>query len=124
LFAGQTVTSDNDNDGLAALVEYALGGSSTNNDRGLLPIMDRTNGRLQLTAVVRTNDDLLIPEVQSSLSLSSTGEWSTNGINFTNHSETTNSVPEGFVRRTYWIEHGTNNRMFMRMRFTLNPTNQ
>ena len=124
LFAGQAVTSDLDNDGLAALVEYALGGSSTNNDRGLLPIMDRTNGRLQLTAVIRTNDDLLIPEVESSLNLSSTGEWTSNGINFTNHSETTNSVPAGFVRRTYWIEHGTNNRMFMRMRFTLNPTNR
>ena len=58
-FPGQAVDSDNDHDGIAALAEYGLGGSSSGDDSALLPKATRDGSLLKITAVVRANDPAL-----------------------------------------------------------------
>ena len=120
LFPEQPATSDIDADSIPALMEYGLGGGTSSDDHDLLPLMELSNGRLQLTAVIRTNDPRLAPSVQTSGNLLSASNWTTAGVNFTNHTDRT-GVPDGFVRRTYWTEPGDSSNSFIRLRFTLQP---
>ena len=60
LFGGQTANSDANGDGVPALAEYALGGSTNSNNLGILPSLSTNTNRLfTLTAIVRTNDPKL-----------------------------------------------------------------
>ena len=117
LFNGATGDSDDDGDGIPALMEYALGGSIGTDDQSKLPEISTTNGNLTLTAVVRTNDPTLTIEPIRSTNLA-TGAfgWFTNGTTQTN-SPITNGVPEGFQRRIYSTSMTNENRGFLRLRF-------
>jgi len=125
LWGGQTANSDANGDGVTALVEYALGGTSGSNNRHVLPTFDtsnsvvgtNTNRILTLTALVRTNDSKLSVSPQFSATLAS-NSWSSN--NFTTH-ETTAGVTNGFVRRTYTYDATTNPRAFLRLFITNSP---
>ena len=116
-WAGQTATSDANGDGVPALAEYALGGIAGSNNLGVLPQVTRSNTTLTLSALVRTNDPKLsvFPQAASSLG---TNAWSSGGFT-TNIS--TNGVPNGFERRTYIYDAGTNPRTFLRLFITNAP---
>jgi hypothetical protein len=119
LFPGQDPNSDNDGDGVPALAEYALNGSTDSNDAGKMPQIDGSS-LLTISAVVRTNDPRLTVDAVTSSDLSA--GWSGPIVAGTPHSNT-NGVPVGFQRRLYFIDGSTNNHRFIRMRFTLQPPN-
>jgi hypothetical protein len=115
LFSGQAPTSDLDNDGIPALVEFALGGSSGANDTALLPQLSRDGNNLKLTAVVRSSGSTVT--AQSSTNLG--GAWST-GIAGTDDSNQ-DSVATGFKRRVFTFDATTNPRAFMRLHVQKSP---
>ncbi len=107
-------TSDSDGDGLPALLEYALGGSTNSNDQALLPQATLSGSILRMTAVVRTNDANLIIQPEASTDLITS--WFSNNITTNTNDQT--SVPVGFQRREYGFDAGTNSRAFLRLRIT------
>ncbi|MFM8231931.1 MAG: hypothetical protein ACKOAL_11990, partial [Chthoniobacterales bacterium] len=118
-FPGQSATSDIDSDGVPALTEYGIGGTSSGNDQALMPYLE-PGSRLSLTAVVRTNDPRLSAQAQSSTNLA-TG-WS--GTPLTGEAHTNQAgVTAGFQRRIFSIDASSNAQTFLRLRFTLQPTN-
>jgi hypothetical protein len=118
-FPGQSATSDVDFDGIPALTEYGIGGTSSSNDQALMPYLE-PGSRLSLTAVVRTNDQRLSSHVQTSTNISS--GWSGTPLSGTPHPNQV-GVSAGFERRIYTINASSNAQTFMRLRFTLQPTN-
>jgi hypothetical protein len=120
LFPGQSATSDNDNDGIPALTEYGIGGTSSSNDQALMPYLE-PGSRLSLVAVVRTNDQRLSEQVQTSTNLA-TG-WSGTPLTGKPHTNQ-NGVSTNFQRRIYTIDASSNAQTFMRLRFTLEPLPQ
>jgi len=125
-FGTNLPNSDTNGDGVMALTEYALGGTSGSNNRHVLPTFDtsnsvvggNTNRVLSLTALVRTNDPKLTVSPQFSTTLA-TNSWSSN--NFTTH-ETTAGVTNGFVRRTFTYTNTNNDpRAFLRLFITNAP---
>lgn len=117
LFPGQDPLSDIDHDGVSALAEYGLGGSSSGNDRGLLPKIT-AGSKLTITAVVRTNDPRLTVMAQTSNNLGAS--WSGTTIPGT-RDENQNEVAAGFERRIYTIDASAESKTFIRLRFTLAP---
>ena len=117
LWGNQTPASDANGDGVPALVEYALGGNPNSNNLGVLPQMNQSNNILTLSVLVRTNDPKLSVLPQASTDLG-TGGWSSN--RFTTNTSTA-GVPEGYVRRTYIYDVGTNPRAFLRLFITNAP---
>ena len=118
-FPGQSATSDIDSDGIPALTEYGIGGTSSSNDQALMPYLE-PGSRLSLTAVVRTNDPRLSAQAQVSTNLA-TG-WS--GTPLTGEPHTNQAgVMAGFQRRIFSINASSNAQTFLRLRFTLQPTN-
>jgi hypothetical protein len=109
LFPGQDPNSDIDNDGIPALVEFALGGSSSGNDASLLPQLIRDGNSLKLTAIVRNTGSVVT--AQSSTNLG--GAWST-GIEGTDDPNQ-DGVATGFKRRVFTFDATTNPRAFMRL---------
>ena len=66
-------TSDSDNDGVMALLEYAFGGTGSRNDQDRMPVSSFTNNELSLTYLARTDDTSLsiLPEVSTDLASNS-----------------------------------------------------
>ncbi|MFM8683831.1 MAG: hypothetical protein ACKOEG_08655, partial [Chthoniobacterales bacterium] len=114
----QSATSDVDSDGIPALTEYGIGGTSSGNDQALMPYLE-PGSRLSLTAVVRTNDPRLSAQAQSSTNLA-TG-WSGTPLTGTPHTNQA-GVTAGFQRRIFSIDASSNAQTFLRLRFTLHPT--
>jgi hypothetical protein len=119
LFPGQAADSDVDGDGVPALAEYALNGSTNSNDIGKLPQIE-DGAVLAISAVVRTNDARLTTDAVTSANLS--GGWNGPVVEGTVHSDQS-GVTNGFQRRRYFIDGSTNNQSFIRMRFRLSPAN-
>jgi hypothetical protein len=119
MFPGQSATSDLDSDGIPALTEYGIGGTSSGNDQALMPYLE-PGSRLSLTAVVRTNDPRLSAQAQVSTNLA-TG-WSGTPLTGTPHANQA-GVTAGFQRRIFSIDASSNAQTFLRLRFTLQPTN-
>jgi hypothetical protein len=115
LFGNQTATSDVDNDGVPALVEFALGGASNANDAAKLPQPVRDGNNLKLTAVVR--DVGVVVTAQSSTSLG--GAWTT-GIAGDEDSDQS-GVASGFKRKVFTFDATTNTRAFMRLHVQKSP---
>jgi hypothetical protein len=115
LFGNQTATSDVDNDGIPALVEFALGGASNANDAAKLPQPVRDGNNLKLTAVVR--DVGVVVTAQSSTSLG--GAWTT-GIAGDEDSDQS-GVASGFKRKVFTFDATTNTRAFMRLHVQKSP---
>jgi glycosidase len=111
LFPGQSATSDIDQDGVPALVEFALGGSSNANDAGLLPRAARDGSNLSLTAVVRTGDSAPVVTAQSSTNLG--GSWTPGLAGEVDADQS--GVPEGFQRRVFAFDAGSSPRAFLRL---------
>jgi hypothetical protein len=84
-----------------------------------LPYLE-ANSRLTLIAVVRTNDPRLAANAQISTNIA-TG-WSGTTLSGTPHGNQ-QGVATGFERRVYTIDASSNAQTFMRLRFTLQPTN-
>jgi len=117
LFPGQLPGDDLDGDGIPALLEYGLGGT-TNHDRGILPQMDLTNGKLTLTALIRTNDPLLAHRAIWNNNLSAPDSWQTSNITSTRHTNQ-GGVDEGLERRVFSIDQVDYPAMFLRLQFEL-----
>ena len=111
-FGSTTPTSDADGDGIPALVEYALGGSTNGNDQSLLPVPSASGSNISMAAVVRTNDANLLIYPQACLNLSSSN-WISSG--FTTNTSNQTNVPAGFQRREYLFNAGTNTRAFLKL---------
>ena len=118
LFAGKGATSDEDQDGVCALVEYGLGGSPLSNDSGKLPQPTVQGEYLVMTVVERTNDSALLIRAESSagVTFSSLGATPVRAVSIDQ-----DSVPPGFARVTYSIPIAGNPTQFMRLRFEVNP---
>jgi len=117
LFPGQDPSSDVDGDGVPALAEYALNGSTGTDDSGKLAQIEE-DSRLAITAVVRANDPRLTVDALTSINLAS--GW--NGPVLEGEALPDQSgVTAGFERRRYFIDLSapTNNQGFIRMRFRL-----
>ncbi|NBS55328.1 hypothetical protein EBT23_07230, partial [bacterium] len=111
-FGSTTPTSDTDADGIPALVEYALGGSTNGNDQSILPVPSVSGSNISMAAVVRTNDTNLLIYPQACLNLSSSN-WLNTG--FTTNIPSQTNVPAGFQRREYLFNAGTNTRAFLKL---------
>jgi hypothetical protein len=116
LFSGQDPTSDIDKDGIPALVEFALGGSSTANDADRLPQLTRDGNTMRLTAVIRNTGSTVT--AQSSTSLG--GAWTT-GIQGSDVGVDQNGVAPGFTRKVFSFDATTNTRAFMRLHVQKTP---
>ena len=116
-FPGQSATSDIDFDGIPALIEYGIGGTSAGSDNDLLPEMVE-DSRLTMRAIVRTNDPRLSAGAQVSTNLSS--GWSGTLLLGDRDNDQTD-VTEGFERRIYSIDASAHNQTFIRMQFDLAP---
>jgi subtilisin family serine protease len=106
-------TSDANGDGVPALVEYALGGSSQSNNLGILPSVTLSNNILKLKALVRTNDTNLLVYPEATLNLGASTSWTAFG--FTTNLPDQTGVPPGFQRREYQFNAGTNPRAFLKL---------
>jgi acetyl esterase/lipase len=75
VMGGVSPTSDSDNDGVNALLEYALGGATNRNDQDRMPVSSFSNNELSLTYLARVDDANLsiLPEVTTDLG--STSGW-------------------------------------------------
>ena len=103
-------------DGLAYLVKYAMGGTSTN-DTVTLPTVSQNGTSLTMTAIVRTNDSSLSIVGQSLVDLA--GTWSNLSSNpYGTASPNTNNVPAGCQRREFTVNGGTNPKQFLRLKVT------
>jgi hypothetical protein len=111
-FGTATPTSDGDGDGIPALAEYALGGGTNGNDLSLLPVPTVSGSSVSMSAVVRTNDTNLLIYPEATFDLGSPTNWTTFG--FTTNTSTS-GVPEGFARKTYDFNAGTNRRAFLKL---------
>jgi hypothetical protein len=121
LFPGQDPNSDIDGDGVPALAEYALNGSTGTDDSGKLAQVEQ-GSRLAITAVVRANDPRLTVDALTSINLA--GGW--NGPVLEGEALPDQSgVTTGFERRRYYIDLSgpTDNQGFIRMRFRLQSAN-
>lgn len=118
LFAGQTADSDADGDGVAALVEYALGGSTGGNDVAKLPGVVRNGNLLSMTVVERVNDPKLSVQAQWCGDLGA-GGWSSSGV-VRNVDADQSEVPAGFQRATYQVDCTGVDKRFMRISISIN----
>ena len=112
-FSSSSPTNDTDGDGVPALVEYALGGSTNSNDLNLLPAPVLAGSNLSMTAVIRTNDTSLLIYPEANLNLGSFTNWTTSG--FTTNLPDQTGIPAGFQRREYQFNAGTNPRAFLKL---------
>lgn len=113
VFPASLPTGDANGDGVPALVEYALGGSSQSNNLGVLPTLNLSNNIIKMEALVRTNDTNLLIYPEATLNLGSSNSWTTSGF-ITNLPDQT-GVPPGFERREYQFNAGTNPRAFLKL---------
>jgi hypothetical protein len=118
LFPGQQPGDDLDGDGIPALLEYGLGGTTNYDSNGILPEMGLGDGKFTLTALIRTNDPLLANRAVWKTDLAAPGDWQTSNVTWSRHSNQ-DGVDEGFERRVFSINEGTNPAMFMRLQFEL-----
>jgi hypothetical protein len=116
-FPSQSATSDIDFDGIPALIEYGIGGTSTGNDNDLLPEMVE-GSKLTMRAIVRTNDPRLSAGAQVSTNFAN--GWSGTLLPGTRDTDQ-NGVTEGFERRIYSIDASAHTQTFIRMQFDLAP---
>ncbi|NCY22775.1 hypothetical protein EBX31_12575 [bacterium] len=119
VMGGVSPTSDLDNDGLNALLEYALGGAANRNDQDRMPVSSFSNNELSLTYLARTDDSSLsiLPEVNTDLS--SNNGWVRNGITVTSLG-TVDISGATFERRKATISVTGSTAKFMRIVTTLN----
>ena len=123
LFAGQGASSDDDGDGVLALVEYGLGGSATTSDSDKLPrasvLQDPVLGEsLAMMVVERVNDPSLriFPETSAEVSFLILGSTPTRSV-----STDQGGVPPGFARVTYSVPIDGKSKQFLRLRFQSTP---
>jgi glycosidase len=117
LFPGQAPDSDLDGDGIPALLDYGLGGT-TNHDSNILPQMDLTNGKLTLTALIRTNDPMLTHRAVWNANLNAPNAWQTSNVTSTRHTNQ-DGATDGLERRVFSIDEGSHSELFMRLQFEL-----
>jgi hypothetical protein len=115
LFHGQEPNSDKDNDGIPALAEFALGGSSIGNDASVLPQLTRQGNTFKLTAVIRTAGATVTAQSTASLFEA----WSP-GIEGTDDPDQSGVAP-GFKRRNFAFDATAMSRAFMRLHVQKSP---
>lgn len=106
-----SMTSDSDNNGMADLVEYALGGAATGNSPSILPTPTLVGTNLRISYLARTNDSNLVIRPVVSTNLSDSNGWNTNGVVKIAGVATNN----GFERQTWETPMGAGARKFLRL---------
>ena len=117
-FGGVSATSDDDGDGVPALVEYGLGGSATTSDSDKLPQAAVLGESFAMTVVERVNDPSLqiFPETSAEVSFLILGSTPTRSV-----STDQGGVPPGFARVTYSVPIDGKSKQFLRLRFQSSP---
>lgn len=111
---------DFDRDGLFNLAEYGLGHSPAAGDApSTQPVVAVVDGKLRLTAVVRSDDAALTVTAQRTSDLSLPNSWTTAGITQI-QPVNQSGVPAGFTRVTFEVDSAAPTRTFLRLSFTLN----
>jgi hypothetical protein len=124
VMGGVSPTSDSDNDGVMALLEYAFGGAVSQNDQDRMPVSSFTNNELSLTYLARTDDTSLsiLPEV--STDLASNSGWVSSAIPKSGITvETLGTVDINgttFERRKATVAIDSSGAKFMRIKIILN----
>jgi hypothetical protein len=124
LMGGVSPTSDLDNDGVMALLEYAFGGSANRSDQDRMPVFSFSNNELSLTYLARTDDTSLsiLPEVNTDLTSNSgwvSSATPNSGITVTNLG-TVDISGTTFERRKATVGVDSSGAKFMRIKTTLN----
>ncbi len=113
--------NDYDHDGVSNLMEYALGGSPITADASQhQPLLEKTTGKLHLTAVIRTNDTTLGYSAQTSTALTDANGWTTAGVSQLTSIEQT-GVPLGFERAIFEVDDNGGTQRFLRLRVDRTP---
>jgi hypothetical protein len=120
-FTGTTFASWSGNEAVTSdlVSRYAFGAvDKTSNPQSMTSGV--ANGKLSLTAVVRTDDSKLVITPKSTDSL--TGTWSTTApaIAVTNATDQS-GLGTGLVRKVYSVEQGTDSRRFLRLEAVYTP---
>lgn len=104
----------------ALVALYAVGGASspTAND-GIPSASALVDGKLTLTAIVRTDDPNLVIVGVATADLAN-GPWLQDGVTSTAAEDQT-GVPAGNERRIYSIDKDANTQLFLRLQAILNP---
>jgi hypothetical protein len=117
-------SSDSDNDGVNALLEYAFGGAANRNDRDRIPVTSFSNNELSLTYLARTDDTSLsiLPEVNTDLTSNSgwvSSATPNSGITVTSLG-TVDINGTTFERRRATVAVDGSGAKFMRVKIILN----
>ena len=119
VFPGQTATSDLDGDGIKALVEYAIGGSSGENDSAKLPRAQIVGSTFTMTVVERINDPVLSISTEVSSNLSFASPITPGPVR--SESPDQSGVPTGFKKAIYSMPTSGFQKLFMRLKASLAP---
>ncbi|MCX8496326.1 MAG: immunoglobulin domain-containing protein [Akkermansiaceae bacterium] len=118
-FPGESFTSDADGDGISALMEYVLGGTSTFNDSAKLPQISLQGNSATMTVIERTNDPTLTITAEASTDLKFSPPLYPSPIR--SEAIDQNGVPSGFRRINYTLNNLQTQRLFLRLKATLVP---
>jgi len=104
----------------ALVALYAVGGaSSPTADDGIPSTSELADGKLTLTAIVRTDDSNLAIAGVATADLVN-GPWLPDGVTSVAAGDQS-GVPAGNQRRIYSIDKGVNTKLFLRLQAILNP---
>jgi len=118
VFPQQEASNDSDRDGIPALIEYAIGGSSTTADGKLLPQAQFVGQTPGFTAIVRNDDPSLRITPQFATSLNGPWESLQSGVADSNQA----GVHQGFQRKRFSLPGASSERVFFRLRVeSINP---
>ncbi|MBJ7258527.1 MAG: immunoglobulin domain-containing protein [Chthoniobacterales bacterium] len=118
-FGAVDPSADADYDGLSALAEYGLGGASGSSDLAKLPVVSKDGSELSIVLDERTNDPQLSIVAQASAEAGFGTAWPDAAVRSVLPDQT--GMPSGFARVRYSVPTGSAVKLFMRIRFTLNP---
>jgi hypothetical protein len=118
-FGTDALDSDTDYDGLSALAEYGLGGSASASAFAQAPVISLAGSNLSLVLIERINDPKLsvTAEVASDVTFGSQSPVSVLRSVLADQT----GVPEGSQRVRYSVPQGGAEKLFMKIRFTLDP---
>jgi hypothetical protein len=118
-FGTNAPNSDTDYDGLSALAEYGLGGSASASAFAQAPVISLTGSNLSLILIERINDPKLSTTAEVAGDVTFGSQSPVSAVRSVLADQT--GVPEGSQRVRYSVPQGGAEKLFMKIRFTLDP---
>jgi hypothetical protein len=118
-FGTDALDSDTDYDGLSALAEYGLGGSASASAFAQAPVISLAGSNLSLVLIERINDPKLSVTAEVAGDVTFGSQPPVSALRSVLADQT--GVPEGSQRVRYSVPQGGAEKLFMKIRFTLDP---